>query len=336
MSDSQVNAVSPAHAPGTVHVTVTTASGTSAATGLDNFTFAPLPGCVTAAVTSNPTSPQAIGAIITFTATSTGCLNPLYEFWIEYPNLTWHLVQSFDGATWKWNTALYAAGTYVIHAWANQTGDSQATWEAYGTLTFTLTPAPVGPNCATATVSPTSPNQQAGSTVAFTAGSTGSCPNPMFEWWIQVGANWYMVSGFSTDTHWNFDSTGYKPGTYTVHVWANQLGHQSAAWEAYASSTVTLTGCTSATITPSSGTVPVGTPVAFTATAVCSPVDFEFWIQTTAGKWYLVQPFSPSPNWNWGNAGYPKGVFHIHVWANTHGAYQGSYQVFAEAVFTLN
>lgn len=42
-SDTSITATSPAHAPGTVHVTVTTAGGTSATGTADQFTFAPAP-----------------------------------------------------------------------------------------------------------------------------------------------------------------------------------------------------------------------------------------------------------------------------------------------------
>jgi hypothetical protein len=191
--------------------------------------------------------------------------------------------------------------------------------------------------CTSASLSPATPNQPAGSSVAFTA-TSGGCLNQQYEYWVQLqNGSWVKARGFSADPTFTWNTTGLPPGTYTVHVWANHGADSTASWEAYASSTVTLTGCTSATIAPTTGTLPVGTPVAFTATAAgCSPVDFEFWIQTTGGKWYLMQTFSPSTTWNWTNAGYPKGAFHIHVWANQHGAYQGSYEVFAEAVITLN
>ena len=82
-----------------------------------------------------------MGANVTFTASSTGCPTPIYEFWLQYPGGSWYLLQKFTPGltTWQWNTAGYPKGNYVVHVWANNQGSSYSTYETYGTATYTLT-----------------------------------------------------------------------------------------------------------------------------------------------------------------------------------------------------
>ncbi|HKW59023.1 MAG TPA: glycoside hydrolase family 18 protein, partial [Candidatus Dormibacteraeota bacterium] len=138
--------------------------------------------CDTAGLTSDLASPQQRGALVTFTATSTGCANPQYEFWLQSPNGLWTMTQTFNSAAvWKWDTSAYPAGNYVIHVWANQRGGSTSTWQAYGELKFTVNPSPP---CASASVSPSTVTQSAGTAVALSASSSG-CPYPRYAYWVQ-------------------------------------------------------------------------------------------------------------------------------------------------------
>jgi hypothetical protein len=145
-----------------------------------------------------------------------------------------------------------------------------------------------------------------------------------------------MKRGFSADPTWSWDTTGLAPGSYTVHVWANQAGDSTATWEAYASSTVTLTGCTSATLSPPVGTSRAGASVLFTATGSggCPNPVFEFWLQDPSGQWHMTRAFGRS-TWTWATAPYSKGVYHVHVWANQQGAYTGSWEAYASSTWTL-
>jgi hypothetical protein len=239
--------------------------------------------------------------------------------------------QAFGGGpTWSWDTTGYPLGSYTLHVWANLTGDPTATYEAVGSLDYTLK------GCASASLSPPAITQPAGSTVAFTAGSTG-CSAPRYEYWVQfLSGSWYMKRGFSADPTWSWDAAGLAPGTYTVHVWANQAGDSTATWEAFASSTVKLTGCTSATLSPQVGTSRAGASVLFTATGSggCPNPVFEFWLQDTSGQWHVTRGFGGS-TWTWATAPYGKGVYHIHVWANQQGAYTGSWEAYASSTWTL-
>jgi hypothetical protein len=175
---------------------------------------------------------------VALTARSSGCPAPQYEFWVQYPSGTWYLRQAFSSAAgFNWNTAGLAPGTYNIHVWANNLGDSMAAYEALGVDQVTLT------GCTSATISPASGTARAGATVVFTA-TSGGCISPVFEWWLQdTGGVWHMMQAFSTSTTWTWNSaTGSWPrGIYNIHVWANQQGADTSTFEAYGPATYTLT-----------------------------------------------------------------------------------------------
>ena len=290
--------------------------------------------CKSAGLVVAPVSPQQKGAQVQVTATASGCAKAQYEFWLQNPSGTWVMKQAFSAnGTWSWDTSAYPVGQYTVHVWANQAGGDMSTWQSFGEVQYALG-APVP--CATASLTPGSPSQPAGSPVAFTASSAG-CGTPIYEYWVKVlNGSWYMKRGFSVDPTWSWDTSGLAPGTYTVHAWAKQAGDSTASWEAYGSSTITLTGCTAATLSPATGSSKVGTPVQFTAgSSTCPNPVYEFWIQTRAGGWYLMQPFSPTQTWSWTNVGWPKGVYHIHVWANQQGAGTGTWESYASATFSL-
>jgi hypothetical protein len=40
--------------------------------------------------------------------------------------------------------------------------------------------------------------------------------------------------------------------------------------------------------------------------------------------------------WTWSNVGWPKGVYHVHVWANQQGADTTSFEVYASSTLTLS
>src|SRR5207245_2103701 len=224
-------------------------------------------GCTSAAI--SPSSAAATtGSTVNFTASSGGCSNPQYQYWVQYLDGSWNMLRAFStDPTWAWNTSGRAPGTYTVHVWANQVGDSTALGEAIGSSTVTLTGG-----CASAAIaaSPMTP-QPVGSVFKFTASSSG-CSNPQYQYWVQyLDGSWNMLRAFSTSPTWSWSTAGMKPGAYAVHVWANQVGDSTALGEAIGGTSVTLTGCSSASLRPSTGSVAAGTTVTFTASSTGCP-----------------------------------------------------------------
>jgi hypothetical protein len=80
--------------------------------------------CTSVSDSAAPGSPQASGTSVTFTASSTGCPNPLYQFWILAPgSTTWQIAKAYSSSpTFTWNTAGLPAGTYIYTVWARDSG----------------------------------------------------------------------------------------------------------------------------------------------------------------------------------------------------------------------
>jgi hypothetical protein len=329
INETTITAVSPAHVAGTVDVTVTTAAGATDTVRRDQYTFGV---CTSATASAGPASPSTAGTLVTVTGSATGCANPQYEFWLMYPNGTWHMLQGFGSATWSWDTSKFAPGTYTIHVWANNSGDAQTAYEAFGSATYIV----LKNVCTSAGLTLTGlASRPAGSTVDFTAAS-GGCLNPAYEYWVgDSKGRWTLKRPFSSDPTWTWDTSGLAPGVYQVHVWANNAGDSTAKWEVYASSTVTLTGCTSATLIPTNPSTPAGaTATATAASSGCLNPQYEFWVMYPNGTWHLAQGFG-SATFSWNTSGLAQGTYVVHVWANHLGAPTTTYQAYGSATITL-
>jgi len=96
--------------------------------------------CATVGVGANPASPQTSGTRVQLTATSTGCPNPNYEYWLLPPgSTTWQLGQAYGTSpTFTWNTAGLAPGPWTFSVWARDAaspgngGNVNGTWDASG------------------------------------------------------------------------------------------------------------------------------------------------------------------------------------------------------------
>ena len=289
-------------------------------------------GCASASLAPASTSVTA-GSIVHFTAGSTGCASPQYEYWVQYTDTTWHMLRAFStDPTWDWNTTGLALGVYAVHVWANNAGDPTSSPEAWAGSTVTLSGG-----CTSASLAPASPTQEVGSTVNFTAGASG-CAGPLFEYWVQyLDGSWHMLRAYSSDPTFAWNTSGFAPGAYAVHVWAIQNGESTSTLDAFGSSTVKLTGCTSASVTASSSTATGGASVTFTASGSgCSAPVYEFWLQDPVGTWHLMQAFSSANTWTWNTSGWATGTYNMHVWVNQQGADTGSPESWAGATVTVS
>jgi hypothetical protein len=190
--------------------------------------------------------------------------------------------------------------------------------------------------CTTATLSPAAVSQPAGSLLALSESAGGGCATPVYEFWVQYpNGSWKLVQGWGTSGSFNWDTTGLAPGVYTVHGWANQQG-AAPTLEVYGTSTVTLTGCTSSSVSPASGSAARGAQVTFTASSGgCPNPVYEFWLQDPSGVWHLMQAFGSSGTWTWNTAGWAKGKYTLHVWANQQGASASTYETIGSATYSV-
>ncbi len=272
-----------------------------------------LGGCTSASMSPDVASPQAPGATVTFTATSTGCSTPEYKFFLQPPGGSWTAQTGFGGATWPWNTTNLPDGVYGVGVWVRQTG-SPASYEAYWLGTYTLSVQTcTAATVSTATASPASP----GTSVTFNAAAT-RCPGAQFQFWLQPhGGSWTVQRTYGVNT-WTWNTTGLPAGTYEIGVWVRQAGSTSS-YDAYGFTTFVVGSgnCTSAGLSPDLATPQApGATVTFTATSNSCPSPlYRFWLLPPGGSWTIEQVYSAGTTWSWNTTGWALGTYQVGVWA---------------------
>ena len=273
--------------------------------------------CSSIGVSLSPASPQSIGTPVTVSATSSGCPNPRYQFWLLPPGGAWTVVQPYGtAASFSWSTVGRPAGSYLFSVWVRD-ASSPAGYDAYDSshsYTLTVTPCTgVG-----VSISPASP-QSIGTPVTVNATPSG-CPNARYQFWLlPPGGTWSIVQPYSSSASFNWSTAGRAAGSYLFSVWVRDLSSQ-ASYDAYDSShsyTLTVVPCTgvNVTISPASPQT-VGTPVTVGATASgCSNPRYQFWLLAPGGTWTVVQPYGSSPTFTWSTVGRPRGTYLFSVWA---------------------
>lgn len=81
--------------------------------------------CTGAGLVSDKASPQAHGAVITFTASSASCARPEYQFYLHTPGTPgiWMVAQPYGSNVWGWYTAGVASiGAYDVDVWVRAIG----------------------------------------------------------------------------------------------------------------------------------------------------------------------------------------------------------------------
>jgi hypothetical protein len=294
-----------------------------------------LAGCTNPSLTPDQFSPEPVGTRITFTAAATSCLAPKFEFWLGYPNGTWVMKQSFLSANrnmWAWDTTGLPLGAYKIHVWANKTGDPMVTFESYAEYVFTLT------GCASASLLPVTQDLPPGTSVSFTASSTGCIAPALYKYWLGYpNGTWQMLRDWGVaDFTWNVNPAA--KGHFKVHVWANTTGGSLTKYQAFAESTINLVVCSTATTTlaPSPVNQTAGTTVHFVAGSTgCLSPQFEYWLGYSNGTWQLLRGWGAA-SFDWITRADGAGTYTVHVWANNTGDPITTYEAYASSAVTLN
>jgi hypothetical protein len=274
--------------------------------------------CTSASMSPGAASPQAPGATVTFTASSTTCTAPEYKFFLQPPGGSWTAQTAFGGNSWSWNTTGLADGVYGVGVWARQTG-SGASYEAYWLGTYTLSVV----TCTAATISTaTTPPQPPGTSIPFTATAT-RCPGAQFRFWmLPPGGSWTMQQDYGAGA-WTWNTTGLALGTYQLGVWARQPGSTSS-YDAFGITTFVLGSgsCKSTGLSPNLATPQgPGATVVFTASSnSCASPLYQFWLLPPGGAWTREQKFGAMTTWSWNTTGMPVGTYQVGVWVKAGGS----------------
>jgi N-acetylmuramoyl-L-alanine amidase/Fibronectin type III domain len=277
-------------------------------------------GCASTTLTPDLAPPRASGATINFTASSTGCSSPQYQFWLQGPNGGWIVEQAYGvGASWAWNTTGLAAGNYWVGVWARQTG-STSSYDSFYVSTFWISP---GAGCVTTGLSPSVASPQTvGATLTFTPQQTG-CTHQYKFWILPPGGSWQVVQAYGVGGTWVWNTAGYPTGTYEVGVWEGS-STTPAYYESYAITSFALgaSACTSAALSPSPG-APQGSGATVTLSASatgCGNPQYQFWLLSPGGGWIVKQSYGAAASWSWNTTGMAPGTYQVGVWARQSGS----------------
>lgn len=307
-------------------VTATNKDGQDSATSNSS-----IPGrCSSANLTSSAASPQLSGTQVQFSATSTGCPNPLYQFWTLAPGASsYQIAQAYSsGSTFTWNTAGLAAGTYSVAMWARDSAspgtyrNNLGSWDGYVFSQYALTSVP----CQSAGVAASPLTVGIGAPATIT-GSASGCPKPQYQFWLLPpgASSWQVAQPYSTSATYTLNTTGMAAGTYGVSLWVRDSssvgtsGNSSGRWDTYSSTQLTLVpiSCKSAGVSLSpAGSAQAGTAVTVTGSASgCPSPLYQFWtLAPGASSWQLAQAYSSSATYRWNTTGLAPGSYGISIW----------------------
>jgi Putative Ig domain/Glucodextranase, domain B len=272
------------------------------------------------ALTPSLASPRATGTAITFAAGGSGGVGPLqYKFFVQQGNGSAQVVRDWSTtATYTWTPT--TAASYTVLVWARSAGVTTDAAQAFAQTNYIIT----GALAATA-ITPNLPSpQNMGTTVTFTAASTGGTTPHSYRWWVFSGGMWTLARDWSTSP--SFSWTPSAGGNYQIGIWvrdatttadtsAVNLAIPYVVNSAPPAAPPVATGISADLASPRT----VGTSVTFTAGATggTAPYSYKWWLYS-GGTWTLARDWSTSPTFSWTPTA--AGNYQIGIWirnANT-------------------
>jgi hypothetical protein len=305
-------------------------------------TTAPTAPLSVSSVTSNLASPQVAGTTVTFTAAATGGTAPYQFKWWVYDGSSWRVAQNWaSSATLNWRPT--AAGNYMVAVWARNSGVTVEASQAMGQVFYTITSAPTAPRPAPLAVSGLTSNvsspRMLGTTVTFSATTTGGTAPYQFRWWVFDGSSWRLGQDWSAASTFNWRPT--NGGDYLVAVWARSSGTKGNSAEAIAQTAFTI--ATTALVQPLAITSftgslaspqAAGSAVTFSTAASGGqgPYEFKWWI-FDGTTWRVGQNWSSSPTFTWRPSA--AGEYTVAIWARNAGVKVDASQALAQMTYTV-
>jgi hypothetical protein len=188
--------------------------------------------CFAPQVAASPTSPQAAGATIDLTLSSTciGGATPEYRLFAASPAGQFSELSSgySTSTSYQWATnAQTFSGEWFFIVWLRNVGNVTA-YDAAVAAGFTITGGTTPPDRCTSVslgASPTSP-QNVGTPVTYTALATCEGTEvPEYAFYLlDTTGTWTLAQSYSATATFDWTTTGLPAGDYRVQVWARAQG----------------------------------------------------------------------------------------------------------------
>jgi large repetitive protein len=289
-------------AGGVYTVTINLKDATSATSTYDQtasatFTVNAYSACSSAGLTFAPPSPVTPGTGLLFTASSSGCPNPVYQFLLTGPASGPTVVQAYGtGNTYSLDTTALTPGSYQMQVQARN-ADAAVTdaYDVQQSVSFV-----VG-SCSAATISPSVASPQlVGTAVTFT-GAALACTGPTYQFSVTPpGGTAQVAQAYSASPTFSWSTGGLAAGTYTVAVDVQTTGAGTPSFHAEMPYTIDV-HCTSISASAYPGEGPPGpsTPIPLTATAGgCVSPLFQYQVYSSANVLVATRAYDPSGSWD--------------------------------------
>jgi hypothetical protein len=180
-------------------------------------------------LTGNVTSPQILGASITFTASATGGTPPHQFKWWVYDGGQWNIARDWaTGSTFTWQPT--RPGTYLVAAWVRNAGVTTDASQAMAQTSYVITTASGIPPAITSFTSSVASPTTTGTTVTFNTTVAGGLGPHQFKWWVFSNGDWSIAQEWSNSSTLAWRPT--RPGSYIVAVWVRNAGVSEDASQA--------------------------------------------------------------------------------------------------------
>jgi hypothetical protein len=299
-------------------------------------------------LTSDLSSPRAVGTTINFTAAAAGGTAPYqFKWWVQSGGV-WSVAREWSSSpTLAWQPT--TVGTYMVAVWGRNAGVTADASQALAQLPFSVSPGgstgsgaggsgSAAPLSITSLLSDRASPQAPGAVITFTTAVTGGTGPHQFKWWVQSGGVWTVAQDWSTNTSfaWRPPSTG----TYVVAVWGRNAGVTVDASQAMAQTTyiITSNGLMPLSVTSLSSNLSssqrVWTTVLFTANASggTAPYQFKWWVYDGT-TWSVARDWNSSASLSWQPT--IAGNYVMAVWVRNAGATVDASEALAQVPYLI-
>jgi hypothetical protein len=162
----------------------------------------------------------------------------------------------------------------------------------------------------------------AGSSITWTAQSTGGAAGVLYEFFRMDGPTWKLVQGWSTANSYTWTPAVNDAGNHAVQVWV-KTPQSSAAYDAFASSGTfaiqksvpVITSFTNTGVFPMAPNTPV--QISVSAVGGSAALEYRFLLYKEGTGWSVLQEYGSSTHATWTPAA--TGSYALQVWVRSTG-----------------
>lgn len=299
-------------------------------------------------VSTDKTTPQTLGAAITFQATATGGSAPVEYKWLVYNgDPTWAPATGWTtSSTFKW-TPTVANPNYSVRVWARNAGVTKDEPQAQAETAFAINAVVPVRMSAVAMKADKAAPQVVGTSITFQAAAVGGAAHYRFVLY-DGSPTLQFLTGWTTQSFYTWATTSANPN-YAMRVLVRSAASTSDEWEADTRIEFPITSAPG--VSPPSTVVPeptrpisavtlstdkvapqtAGTTIVATANVSGGSSTLQYrWLIHDGGAWTVVTDWTTSKTYAWKPMAANSGHF-IGVWVRNSANSTGS----AEATSSL-